>query len=299
VSDIEMGLPPYAAYARDARPDSFASDDEPLDSDPAAAGTEKAPGAREGLPPGFRMRTEPHYVDAIISEPPPKAVAPADVTLPPLTPIAKELASALADIEASAQAIEGRGRSLRERVSIELLKAEARRTAWLATAALTLTSEPPLAVADVDLGALLMRVVDALGFEHRLAGTTPSLYVPDTLCRVHGDAALMESALGGLLVAVQALVETYGSRPVPAVRIPPAPDGNLRTVEIAVRSLTLSSGHIGRFFDPAWGDHPAGPTGAVRLAAARRIAELHGGRASVDPLPAGGFKIALGWPSAE
>lgn len=299
MSNVEMGLPPPAAHPPDPRPDSCPSDGEPFDRDAADPGDVGIPPAREGLPPGFRMRTEPHYVDAIISAPPAEAPSSAPATMPPLTPVARELAAALGDIEASARAIEARGRSLRERASIEMLKAEARRTAWLAQAVLALTSEPPLSLVDVDLGALLTRVVDALGFEHRLAGTRPSLYVPESVCHVRGDAALVESALGGLLVAVQALVDSHGAVPVPAVRIPPAPEGHLRLVEIAVRSVALSPGHMARFFDGTWSEHPAGAVGAVRLAAGRHIAELHGGHASIDRLPAGGFKVALGWPLAE
>ena len=54
-----------------------------------------------------------------------------------------------------------------------------------------------------------------------------------------------------------------------------------------------------RFFDAAWDEHPAGPTAALLLAAARRIAEAHGGTLELQAVSDGGCRVVLSVPAAD
>ena len=71
-------------------------------------------------------------------------------------------------IQASLAEVNGQGRPLRERVLIELARAEAVRAAWLAEAVDVLQREPLPALDQVNLAAVVAAVAEALAPEHRL-----------------------------------------------------------------------------------------------------------------------------------
>ena len=51
-----------------------------------------------------------------------------------------------------------------------------------------------------------------------------------------------------------------------------------------------------RFFDESYHGRPGGYGAAVALAAARRVLELHGGSAVLQPLESQGFKVVTRLP---
>lgn len=63
--------------------------------------------------------------------------------------------------------------------------------------------------------------------------------------------------------------------------------------------MRLPAAAYGRFFDAAWAEHPAGSSGALLLAAARKIALAHGGALEIAPLEGGGCRLVLGVPAAD
>lgn len=278
------------------------------------------PRLREGLPPSYRMRAEPHYVEALVDRslaafeaappavaaapPPAAAVSPATAgDAAPLGPGAlAAAASALADafdaIQAALRDIPLRGRPLRDRVAIELARAEATRGRWLADAALVMQADPLPALDEVDLRRLLGGVFEALAPENRLSGGVAAMPVAAGTCPVFGDEGLLTTALGAMLVAVRDLIEDRGDARRVTVTLGPR-EAASRTIEVTQTAVRLPSSAYGRFFDADWSDHPAGASGALLLAAARKIALAHGGSLDIGPVDGGGCRLVLSVPAAD
>jgi hypothetical protein len=278
---------------------------------------------REGLPPSYRMRAEPHYVEAVLdgalaaSEPVAAApVTPAVAATPQLsgapdtaaatqaTPAALTVAAtALADafdaIQAALRDVPLRGRPLRDRVAIELARAEATRGRWLADAAVVLQVEPLPALDEVDLLRLLGQVFEALGPENRLSGGAAAMPVPPGSCPVFGDERLLTTALGAMFAGVRALIEDRGDARKVSVALGPRREAATRTIEVCQTAVRLPASAYPRFFDADWMEHPAGASGAMLLAAARKIARAHGGGLEVTALESGGSRLVLSVPAAD
>lgn len=274
---------------------------------------------REGLPPSYRMRAEPHYVEALVDrslaafEPAVSAPSPAApaVPVPPeisadpvvtsasLTVAATALADAFDAIQAALRDVPLRGRPLRDRVAIELARAEATRGRWLADAAVVLQVEPLPALDEVDLLRLLGDVFEAFGPENRLSGGAAAMPLPSGSCPVFGDERLLTTALGAILAAVRALIEDRGDARKVSVALGPRREAATRTIEVSQTAVRLPASAYARFFDADWADHPAGASGALLLAAARKIARAHGGGLEVTPLEGGGSRLVLSVPAAD
>jgi hypothetical protein len=281
-------------------------DDEPA----AAAPAERAP-VREGLPPSYRMRHEPHYVETLVAPPapaiitpapPPPAPAEAAVDLPAadgLAGVIATLATSLESIQASLRDVSRRGRPLRDRVAIDLARAETARARWVADAAAVLQADPLPSLDEVDLVTVCHAVAETFAPEYRLAGGAPSTTLPAGPAHVFGDERLLTTAVGSVLSAVRALVEDRGDASRVTVGLAPRVDTTTRTVEIGQSLVRVPPAAYARFFDAAWTAHPAGPAGAVLLAAARRIAEAHGGALELSALEDGGCRFLLSVPAAS
>ncbi len=92
---------------------------------------------------------------------------------------------------------------------------------------------------------------------------------------VTGDEALLSVAVSGLVCAMQAVVEQAGGRRVRLGAEPGRPDGG--RVVVAPEACVLPDAVAAAFLDPDWTERPGGATASVGVAAAARIAELHGG----------------------
>jgi hypothetical protein len=253
------------------------------------------------------MRAEPHYVEALARPrveqpaPPPAAPearmsAPAGRTLGAAT---DALARALGSIQASLAEVNGQGRPLRERVLIELARAEAVRAAWLAEAVDVLQREPLPALDQVNLAAVVAAVAEALAPEHRLTGHGPGITRSEVPVKVFGDERLLTVAVGGMLQGMCALVDGRGELSRVGLRVTQLREGMSRGVEVWQTAVRLSADMVARLFDTEWAEHPAGSTGAVFLAAARRIAALQGGMLDGRLVDGGGCRLVLTLPAAE
>lgn len=335
MSETPAYVPPFARASRDTAPPLRAGDagrddvdgdfdetgsdaDLDGDADPDADGivaSASTPRVREGLPPSYRMRAEPHYVEALVDralgafEPVAETPPPDTLTVAAATPVsaspaaiaaaATSLADAFDAIQAALRDLPTRGRTLRDRVAIELARAEATRGRWLADAAVVLQTEPLPALDEVDLVALLAHVYDAFGPENRLSGGIAAMPAPNGTCQVFGDERLLATALGALLAAVRAVIEDRGDARKVTVALGPRREAASRTLEIAQTAVRLPASAYGRFFDADWPEHPAGPSGALLLAAARKIALAHGGGLEISGLDGGGCRLVLSLPAAD
>jgi hypothetical protein len=293
VPDFEASLPPYVRARLDVDPDlpDLVTDDEPGPADDLDALDESAP-LREGLPPGFRMRHDRHYVETLYTHQ--DDVRRAQHRDESLLAIVRELSIALHAVGASAADISPRGRSLRERAAIALVRADAQRAAWLADAASAVVQDPTCALDTVPLGDLVRRVVDALEPAQRITGVEPTLYVADAPASVSGDSRLLEAAIGGIVVAMSAIVEERGAQGRLAIRLTAGADApSWRTLDVTQSSVVVPACALSRFFDEQFSDHPAGRVGALHLAAAHKIARVHRARLSVAPLESGGCTVTF------
>jgi signal transduction histidine kinase len=305
-----------ASVRRDDDLDDDADGDElDRDDDESAvdAPAERAP-VREGLPPSYRMRHEPHYVETLAAPPALATIAPAP---PPPAPAAvaaaaedapmadglagviATLATSLESIHASLREVSRRGRPLRDRVAIDLARAEAGRARWVADAAAVLHADPLPSLDEVDLVAVCHAVAETFAPEYRLSGGAPATTLPAMPAHVFGDERLLTTAVGSVLSAVRALVEDRGDTSRVTVAVAPRVDSTTRTVEIAQSAVRVPPSAYARFFDAAWTAHPAGPAAAVLLAAARRIAQAHGGALEMSALDGGGCRFLLSVPAAS
>ena len=308
MSDFPVFMPPFGRPTDSVDGPVFTRRDSDDDADghPGVDGddldaTGETPAEREGLPPGFRTRHEPHYVEALLSPAADGSRRPArgETANPPgIASAIPAIAEALDAVRAALGNLPMPGRPLRERVALELARAEALRASWLAGAATVLQADSAIALDDVDLASVLRAVADALGPEHRLTGTSPSIYVPEGRFPVRGDDRLLTLAVGAALAAMRTLVEHHADPSRLVVRVAPRHDGAAWTVEVSQAAVKLPPSALASFFDAGWPDHPGGRTAALLLAASRRIAIDHGGSLEVSALDGGGCRLVLSIPAA-
>jgi C4-dicarboxylate-specific signal transduction histidine kinase len=294
VPEFETPLPVYVRSRVDADhelSDRAGPDDADLGVEDLDAGDEPEP-MREGLPPGFRMRADRHYVETLYAHQ--DEVRVEHRRGDALLPIVYELSAALHAVGASAADITMRGRSLRERAALALVRAEAQRAAWLADAATALVRDPTCALDLVNLAHVVRRVLVSLEPAQRITGVEPTLYVADAASTVSGDCRLLEAAVGGIVVAMGAIVEERGAQGRLAIRLTPAShDPSLRSLAVTQTSVVVPAYALSRFFDEPWADHPAGRVGALHLAAAQRIARVHRGHLTVAAVESGGCAVTF------
>jgi hypothetical protein len=310
LSESPLLLSPYAAASRRSEssapggipPASPEFDLEEEQEEPAPARP-----VREGLPATYRMRAEPHYVEALAhrrAEPPPAAVTavPDATTNAPAERILGEasnsVARAVESIQRSLAELAGEPRSLRDRMLIALARAEAVRAAWLADAFAVLQCEPLPRLDQVNLGAVISKIGEALLPEQRITGQVLALARTDRPVTVFGDERLLMVAVGGMVQGLAACLGGAGLGRV-ALRTTPLRDGTTRGVEVSQTAVRIPAAVLGRLFDAGWAEHPGGTTAAVLLAAARRIATLQGGTLDARAIDTGGSRLLLTLPAAE
>ncbi len=246
--------------------DRAARRDAPLEDE--SEGEEARP-TREGLPSSYRMRHDPHYVEQIATRSRP--AIPASVF--------SDLTEHLGAIGACLHLFGNRDRPLRERVATELVHAEVQRAAWLSQALAVLAGEPSVVTNAVDVGALVQRLLSAFAPERALAGAEFDYECERGPHVVGGDEQLLGIALAGLVSAVQALVErVHGAR----VRVQVSGSRDAVRVRVGQELASLPPAWHSRFFDMGWPERPGGVSVGARLAAARRVAELHGGKVQLS-----------------
>lgn len=210
----------------------------------------------------------------------------------------QELGQNLDTLNSCLQLLSERGKSLRERAALELMRAEARRIAWLVEGLNLLTAEPLVARRELRAGPLLEQVVSVLEPELRLLGVDLSLEIGEPGFTVRADERLLSLGFAGAIRSVLAVFHsTNGGRL--DVRLKVAGSGPCQLLEVSQDLVTLPTSVLSRLFDLTWTDRPGGYPAAVALSVARRVAELHGGSFEVEPAKREGFWLRLGIPGAR
>jgi hypothetical protein len=283
---------------------SASSEDDRLLVDEARDVGAPAP-QREGLPAGFRMRHEKHYVDELLARNHAghADAAPANkvharrighrVVEPRATP---SMAMASADIGESLDAIgaclhlfRARTRPPAERAALDLIAAEVARATWLVQALSVLDEDAPVSRCAVDLGPVVSRIARLLaagrfGATVAVEECTPGL-------RARGDEPLLTVAVAGIVMALQAVVERVEDAVI-LVRVS-AEDGDRVRIEASQDVLSLPDAWRAKLVDPNWTERPGGRRITVALAAAHRIAEWHDATLTLDDDGLDGCRVAL------
>ena len=353
----------------------------------------EGPPSREGLPPGFRMRHDAHYVEQLASRPggpPLRQIAVKDIDVPrgadpeglaPLTdsiakvgilqPLlvrsrggrfeliagARRLAAAVAAglktvpclvhdaddrrVRALAEAdnlrveeettelaeqqeaqgrlvaaaarevvigvdtiasclglVSDQGRTLRERVALDLARGEVHRASWLAQACHALVSPPKVTRTTLDPWAVLERVSATFRPDSRFVGVTLSIERGEGRPRVSADEPLLRLALVGAIGGAVALArEADHDALVLGAGVRVAAD--LVYFDVAQTRVPVPAAKLARLLDGKVIDAPAGADAVVGFAVARQVAALHGGRLDATTIEPAGCRISLGFPSGK
>jgi nitrogen-specific signal transduction histidine kinase len=267
------------------------------------------PSRREGLPPGFRMRHDSHYVDELMSggrsartttvpagesaEPRPEDSADAATAAPAARAYA-EIGESLEAIGTCLRLFRETARPPAERVALELIETEAARAAWLVQALTVLDEESPVANGSVDLEALARRVVRLLAPGRSGSGATFTIESSAPGLKARGDESLLAMAVAAIATALQAAAERA---PDAVVRVQIAEElGGRVRLEGIQNALRMPASWRARFLDPAWLDRPGGRRVAIGLAAASRVAQLHRGTLTMGGAEHGGCRLVLSLP---
>ena len=244
---------------------------------------------REGLPPGYRMRADSHYVELLSSSPrserqrtEPARVREDQSQVRAVRDrrVLDHLAGEVTAIEDAAAMLSSDATPLARRVSLDLIKAQSARAAWLLRAQALLAGQ-----ADGDRVArshvvfdVLSGLRDRLAAECRLNGvglqvtceSRAAVVIDDTLLTVGVTGAVMSLAglLTGLesaLIRIDALVEVDGD------------EDDLQSIEISQEMVAVPSSLKQRFFDGDWMERPGGWLGGLGAATAEAAAVQLGG----------------------
>jgi hypothetical protein len=283
---------------------SLPPEDDVSDDDEAEA--DEPPSQREGLPPGFRMRHDAHYVEELLARNRASRVdaVPTDADSEaggdrmreaaaalPMTRACVEVGQSLDAIDACLRLFPRTARPASERAALDMIGAEVCRATWLLQALALLDEDSPVATGPVDLGRVASRVARGLmcGRHHApasLDGNGPGL-------RARGDERLLALALAGMVMALQAAIEPSDPADV-EIRI--RTDADRVVLEAAQEAVRLPASWRRRFLDSAWTERPGGGRVTVALAASRRVAELHRGSLTIADAGQDGSRLVLSLP---
>lgn len=242
---------------------------------------------REGLPPGYRMRADAHYVDQLSSR---RTDRPADAA-PAAAPardrlesrerrserLLAQLTEDLATIASAATMLTTDASPLGRRLSADLIKAQTARAAWLVRANAILDGAHRPHVRPRPLGAILDQIRDRFAIECRLSGIALQIHTTDWNTTVLVDEDALVAGISGAIVATIGLI---GQVEGAAIKVTAgAGGGELRTIEVTQDDVAIPASVGSRFLDVSWTDRPGGWPAGLGAWTARAVAQQHGGDA--------------------
>jgi len=197
---------------------------------------------------------------------------------------AGEIVDRLATIESCLNLFLDGERPLRERVAMNLLKAEAHRARWLADAHGLLGPIPGITKKPIDASRVVSRALQGLEAECRLSNVKVVLDIDEPARPLVADERLMTVALAGAALAMLGALQGQGPASL-KIRLRGDRAARQTTIQISQRKVALA--------EPAGGGPPLG------LSVARRVMELHGGHVEIGPGPRGGCILTLTLPAGD
>ena len=189
-------------------------------------------------------------------------------------PAVSELDRYLQTVTSCLQMVTDPNRPLRERVMMELMRAEVQAMTRLIQGLRVLSEVHHLSFTTIEAREIVERVLLTLQPERRLLDIQITLDFKEGPTSVSADERLLSVALAGAMGSMMALFRNVEGGKLDVSWNASASKGRF-VVSQDMIALPLTS--FVRIFDQNWSDHPAGYSGAVGLIAARRVADLHGG----------------------
>jgi len=259
---------------------------------------------REGLPPGYRMRADPHYVDTLGAPARDRArdharaavVADAPAAPPADHRLLDHLSEDVAAIEAAAGMLGTEGSPLARRVGLDLIKAQAARAAWVLRAQALLGGGPGDRGGWRPLGDVLGDVRDRAAIECRLLDVTLDLDGAARSSQILVPEPAATIGLTGAIVAQLGLTAGSAGRVI-RLRVGPTPGPAFVDV-VQDGALVPPQAHA-RFFDSAWVTRPGGWIAALGASVAKAAADRTGGHASLLAVDRRGCAIRWALASAD
>ena len=271
---------------------------------------------REGLPTGYRMRADAHYVDQLTSRraeradrvladsPKARRAEIAEPEMPGPEPrerrdlrerrtdrLLLQMAEELATIESSAAMLASDGSPTARRVGVDLVRSHAWRASFMIRAGAIVDGVFRGVVRPRPIGTILAAVRDGFAPECRLSTFGLHVHAADWNAAVSVDEPAVIAGITGAVIATLGLI---GSPEGATIKISATvAAGELRALEVTQDEVGVAPGVAPRFFDPTWTDRPGGWTAALAAAAARAVAQNHGGEAAFSAAARRGTSIRL------
>jgi len=200
------------------------------------------------------------------------------------------LADAVKAIQAAATLLTGDGSPMVRGVALDLVRAEAWGASWQLQAAAILAGSHRWRFTSHLLAPLMARVRDGFAADGRLRGIEVSMNVADGNLSADVDENSFVCGLSGAIVAVAGVADAGEPArvSVAARKADKAP-----VIEVALDVDPPDTIAADRFFDIAWIERPGGRAAAIGAAAARAVAERHGGDAVFAGGAGRGCKVRL------
>jgi len=241
---------------------------------------------REGLPPGYRMRADAHYVEHLTSRRGERAhadqrgaqeIAERQDDRERSEKLLTQLAEDIATIESAIAGLSGETSRLSKRLNIDLIKSQVWRAAWSLRANAILGGAYRTQIRPRPLGFLLGQVRSGWAAECRLAGITLNVNASDWNAVVAVDELGLIAGVTGALVSTLGLIGQADGAAITVNAM--AASGELRSVDVVQDEVLVAPSIGGRFFDASWADRPGGWFAGLGAATARAVAHQHGGDA--------------------
>lgn len=263
-------------------------------SSSAPAAIEKARPARQGLPSGYRMRHDAHYVDELETRRRSSDVAAPTLAFPtsiPVTFALRDMSQELEGVASCFNLVSTRGRGLRERMGLSLARVGVDRNMRAFQALRVLLEDPPPEPRPMSLNAVVEHTVQGFGEELRLTSTRVSLDLGESVIRLNADAKMVSLALQACIGTLVSLVEA--SHVEGSIHVLTRVTEGLACIEMRQEAYRLSADQFSRLADLEWSERPGGIPAGTALAAAARIAQAHGGTLDARRTEGGGCVLVL------
>lgn len=265
---------------------------EPAPSQPSSLDNPRP--VRQGLPSGYRMRHDAHYIDELESRRRPAEAGPPALAFPtsiPVTFALRDMSQELEGVASCFSLVATKARPLRERMGLSLARVGVERNMRAFQALRLLLEDPSPEPAQTSLTAILEHTIRSFDEELRFTGTRISLDAPETAIRVTADARMLSLAVQACVGTLVSLVEASNVADVIHVYARIA-DG-VASCEMRQDAYRLSADQFSRLSDLEWSERPGGIPAGIGLAAAARIAQAHRGGLEARRTEAGGCVLVL------
>src|SRR5688572_6509677 len=256
---------------------------------------DKSRPVRQGLPSGYRMRHDAHYVDELetrrSSSPATAGPALAFPTSIPVTFALRDMSQELEGVASCFNLVAAAARPLRERMGLSLARVGIERNMRAFQAIRLLLEDPPPERAATSFSAILESTVKSYDEELRLTGVRITLDAPEMPIKVMADSRMLSLAVQACVGTLVSLVEA--SNAADRIHLTARVGDGAVSCEMRQDAYRLSADQFSRLTDLEWSERPGGIPAGIGLAAAARIAQAHGGALDARRTDAGGCMLIL------